>query len=162
MNREFTELSAREVLALAISIENRNAERYHDWSTRFKTYDLTISNLLDDLANEEESHRSYLTGYYHARYGNDLLRMDPKLVRAGQEIPGIPEDHYFVENTTTARAILEAAVSVEVRAHRFYERIIATCEDAELCELYNMLLDFEANHVAVMEERLSRCKSRET
>lgn len=162
MNREFTELSAREVLALAISIENRNAERYHDWSARFKTYDLTISNLLDDLAKEEESHRSYLTGYYHARYGNDLLRMDPKLVRAGQEIPGIPEDHYFVDNTTTARAILEAAVSVEVRAHRFYERVITTCEDAELCELYNMLLDFEANHVAVMEERLSRCKSRET
>ena len=57
MNREFTELSAREVLALAISIENRNAERYHDWSARFKTYDLTISNLLDDLAKEEESHR---------------------------------------------------------------------------------------------------------
>ena len=52
MNREFTELSAREVLALAISIENRNAERYHDWSARFKTYDLTISNLLDDLAKE--------------------------------------------------------------------------------------------------------------
>ena len=73
----------------------------------------------------------------------------PKLVRAVQEIPGIPEDHYFVENTTTARAILEAAVSVEVRAHRFYERIITTCEDAELCELYSMLLDFEANHVAV-------------
>ena len=86
MNREFTELSAREVLALAISIENRNAERYHDWSTRFKTYDLTISNLLDDLAKEEESHRSYLTGYYHARYGNDLLRMDPKLVRAGRAV----------------------------------------------------------------------------
>jgi rubrerythrin len=159
MNREFTDLTAREVLALAISIENRNADRYHDWSIRFKTYDLTISNLLADLANEEESHRSYLTGYYHAHYGNDLLHMDPELVRAGQDIPGIPEDHYFVENTTTARAILEAAVSVEVRAHRFYERIIASCEDAELCELYKMLLDFEAGHVAVMEERLSRCKS---
>jgi len=159
MNPEFTDLTAREVLALAISIENRNADRYHDWSMRFKTYDVTISNLLDELATEEEMHRSYLTGYYHARYGSDLIHMDPELVRAGQDIPGIPEDHYFVDNTTTARAILEAAVSVEVRAHRFYERIIASSEDSELCELYNMLLGFEADHVSVMEERLSRCKN---
>jgi len=161
MNREFSDLTAREVLALAISIENRNADRYHDWSRRFKTYDQTISDLLGDLANEEEMHRSYLTGFYHARYGNDLLHMDPELVRAGREIPGIPEDHYFVDNTTTARAILEAAVSVEVRAHRFYERIIDSCDDSELCELYKMLLNFEANHVSVMEERLSRCKNAE-
>lgn len=162
MNREFTDLSAREVLALAVSIEHRNAERYRDWSMRFKTYDLNISHLLADLASEEESHKSYLTGFYHARYGNDLLHMDPTQVRAGQEIPGIPEDHYFVENTATARAILEAAVSVEVRAHRFYERITATCDDSELCELYNMLLDLEADHVKVMEDRLSRCRAEKT
>ena len=159
MKREFTDLSAREVLALAISIENRNAERYHDWSMRFKTYDQTISNLLADLAKEEESQRSYLTGYYHARYGDDLLEMDPAMVRAGQDIPGIPDDHYLIEDTTTARAILEAAVSVEVRAHRFFERIIASCDEPELCEMYNMLLDFIAKHVSAMEERLSRCQT---
>jgi erythrin-vacuolar iron transport family protein len=159
MNREFTDLTASEVLALAISIEAHNAGRYHDWSMRFKTYDSTISELLADLAKEEEMHRSYLTGFYHARYGDDVPHMDPEMVRAGKDIPGIPEDHFFVDNTTTARAIIEAAVSVEVRAHRFYERLIASCDDPELCELYQKLLEFEAGHVAVMEERLSRCKS---
>lgn len=159
MNRELTDLTASEVLALAISIETHNAGRYHDWSMRFKTYDSTISELLADLAKEEELHRSYLTGFYHARYGNDVPHMDPEMVRAGKDIPGIPEDHFFVDNTTTARAIIEAAVSVEVRAHRFYERLIASCDDPELCELYQKLLEFEAGHVAVMEERLSRCKS---
>ncbi len=157
MDREFTDLSAREVLALAISIEHRNAERYRDWSARFKTYDRDISHLLADLASEEESHESYLTGYYHARYGNDVLHMDPAQVRAGQEISGIPEDHYFVESTATARAILEAAVSVEVRAHQFYEQIITTCNDPELSELYQMLLSFEADHVTVMEDHLNKC-----
>lgn len=162
MNREFTDLSAREVLALAVSIERRNAERYRDWSMRFKTYNLDISDLLAELASEEQSHQAYLTGYYHARYGNDPLHMDPTQVRAGQDIPGIPEDHYFVESTATARAILEAAVSVEVRAHRFYEQIIAACDDPELCELYRMLLDFEADHVKMMEDRLSRCPGGKT
>lgn len=159
MNREITDLTAREVLALAVSIEARNADRYQDWSRRFKTYDATISDLLAELASEEEKHRSYLTGFYHARYGDDMPDMDPTMVRAGKDIPGIPEDHYFVDNTTTARAIIEAAVSVEVRAHRFYERLIAACDDPELCDLYNKLLEFEAGHVAVMEERLARCKS---
>ena len=105
------------------------------------------ASLLADLAKEEELHSSYLTGFYHARYGNDVPHMDPEIVRAGKDIPGIPEDHYFVDNTTTARAIIEAAVSVEVRAHRFYERLIASCDDPELCELYQKLLKFEAGHV---------------
>ncbi|VAW81564.1 hypothetical protein MNBD_GAMMA13-1012 [hydrothermal vent metagenome] len=156
MNREFADLSAREVLALAISIEHRNADCYRDWSMRFKTYDLEISNLLNDLAGEEASHESYLTDYYRNRYDDDPFDVGPALVRAGQEIPSIPDDHYFVESSATARAILEAVMSVEVRAHQFYENIIAACNDPELSELYHVLLSFEADHVTLMEKRLSR------
>ena len=74
--REFTELSTKEVLALAIVIEERNRDLYTEWAARFRSYDLPASVLLEELAKEEEDHRTYLIKRYIEQFGSSVIRIN--------------------------------------------------------------------------------------
>jgi len=157
MQRDFSDLAPHEVLALAVSVEAHNERRYRDWAVRFRTYDPGTSRLLDGLADEEANHKAFLSDHYLRLFGKPPPSVDPAEIRAGLEIPCTPDDQYFISTTVTARAILEAAVSVEVRARCFYQNVLDATEDPALLRIYKTLMEFEASHVDIMERRLRYC-----
>lgn len=153
--KSFSELSPREVLSLAIAIEERNRDRYSAWSKRFSTYDTEAVSLLEELAKEEEEHRRYLIRRYFEAFGESVLRMDPADFNTGLELGELPDEHFFVVNSAMARSILEMALRHEEAAARFYADALAAETDPRLRAVYEPLVHFEDDHARLLADRLS-------
>src|SRR5262249_20481974 len=73
MKREFASLSAQEALHVAIFIEERNAEIYHQFAEMFAEFrdpeSLEIASTFWDMATEERRHGTQLQKRYFDRYG---------------------------------------------------------------------------------------------
>lgn len=152
--QEFTDLSPREVLALAIAIEERNCNRYKEWSARFKPYDHAASGILDDLAREEEQHKRYLARRYFEIFGERVIRIDPTLVKADIELPDLPDEHFFVVDKPMAKTLLAAALQSELNAMNFYQSVLDATTNPDHRMIYEPLAQFEADHVRLLTERL--------
>src|SRR5580692_11120641 len=69
MARNFKDLSEREILALAISLEEEDGRIYSDFAEGLReTYPAT-AKLFDDMGAEESEHRASLFETYRARFG---------------------------------------------------------------------------------------------
>ena len=152
--QDFSELSPREVLALAIAVETRNRDYYKEFAVRLSTYDTAAQALLEELAEEEEAHRSYLVKRYFEQFGDSVIRIEPDEVSAELELRELPGEHFFVIDENMARRILEAALDNENRALQFYQCVLAATRDQKLKLIYEPLAQFEAEHVRVIEERI--------
>src|SRR3989442_15325886 len=72
MAKKFKELSAREILALAISLEEEDGRIYADFSDGLReTYPYT-AKIFDDMREEESQHRSTLIDIYRHRFGEHI------------------------------------------------------------------------------------------
>ena len=70
MVRNFKDLTEREILALAISLEEEDGRVYADFADGLReTYPAT-AKLFDDMGAEESGHRSSLIATYRAVSGN--------------------------------------------------------------------------------------------
>ena len=73
MKRDFVSLTAQEALHVAIFIEERNAEIYHQFAEMFAEFhepeSLEIASTFWDMANEERQHGTLLRKRYFDRYG---------------------------------------------------------------------------------------------
>ena len=72
MARNFKDLSEREILALAISLEEEDARVYADFADGLReTYPAT-AKLFDDMGAEESGHRTSLIATYRERFGDHI------------------------------------------------------------------------------------------
>src|SRR5208337_5138837 len=81
MARNFKDLTEREILALAISLEEEDGRVYADFADGLReTYPAT-AKLFDDMGAEESEHRASLIATYRQRFGEHiplLRRQDVK------------------------------------------------------------------------------------
>ncbi len=72
MARNFKDLSEREILALAIALEEEDGRVYADFADGLReTYPAT-AKLFDDMGAEESGHRSSLIATYRERFGEHI------------------------------------------------------------------------------------------
>ena len=72
MARKFKDLTEREILALAISLEEEDGRVYADFAEGLReTYPAT-AKLFDDMGAEESEHRASLFETYRARFGEHI------------------------------------------------------------------------------------------
>ena len=72
MARKFKDLSEREILALAISLEEEDGRVYADFVDGLReTYPAT-AKLFDDMREEESGHRAVLIETYRERFGEHI------------------------------------------------------------------------------------------
>jgi len=72
MARNFKDLTEREILALAISLEEEDGRVYADFADGLReTYPAT-AKLFDDMGGEESGHRTSLIETYRARFGEHI------------------------------------------------------------------------------------------
>jgi len=67
--RRFSELSEQEVLALAISSEEDDAQIYRLYAERLRADYPASAAVFEDMAAEEDHHRQMLIDRHHARFG---------------------------------------------------------------------------------------------
>jgi rubrerythrin len=160
--KPFTGFSTREVLVRAISVEAKNAKQFDEWANRFLPYDPQISSLLDGMAQEEIQHQKILEKWFQELFGEAYVEkiQSDDAEEWGEEFNELQE-HFFVMNKQMASKILEDVLESEENARQFYEVAAKDAVQLELRELYNILANFEGDHVERVSHHLKEMKHTE-
>jgi rubrerythrin len=145
--RRFSDLSEREVLALAISSEEDDAAIYRTYAERLREQYPASAKVFEGMAAEEDGHRQRLIEMHKRRFGDT--------------IPLIRRDHvagyyarrpvWLVENLGIEKIRTEAE-AMEREAERFYRMAAQRTTDADTRKLLGSLAAAEAGHEALAEK----------
>jgi len=146
MATAFKNLTEREILALAISLEEEDARIYADIADGLRAEYPATASIFDEMRAEEETHRARLIEKYRQRFGEHI-----PLIRR-QDVKG------FVDRPAVWRlrplrleAVRRLAELMEVETRRFYERAAARVTDASTRQLLDDLAAAERAHVRAAE-----------
>ena len=167
MKRDFATLNAQEALHVAIFIEERNAEIYHQFAEMFAEFrdpeSLEIAATFWDMANEERKHGTQLQKRYFDRYGTRPCAVTEEDIRDFIEVPRLENGEIFtISRLKVGRSprqmALEIAVAAEQNAVRFYSRLHQITEEPEMRALYKEFAEFETNHSDWLEKKVSEAR----
>jgi len=167
MKRDFASLSAQEALHVAIFIEERNAEIYHQFAEMFAEFrdpeSLEIAATFWDMATEERKHGTLLQKRYFDRYGTRPCSITEDDIGDFIEVPRLENgDIFTISRLKVGRSprqmALEVALAAEQNAERFYARLSEVAEDEELRGVYREFLEFENGHSDWLDKKLSEAR----
>jgi rubrerythrin len=143
----FRDLTAAQILALAITAEEEDAHIYRDFAESLRTDFPATAELFTKMAAEEDGHRHRLTELYRQRFGEHI-----PLIRR-QDVKGFVarRPSWFTQTLRPEHARDEAAL-MEIEARRFYEAAAQRTTDAGIRQLLGDLAQEEQRHEKTAEE----------
>ena len=128
--RNFTDLSEKEILALAISSEEDDARIYRGYAERLRQGFPGSAAVFDGMAAEEDTHRARLIDLFRSRFGEVI-----PLIRR-EHVSGFYARRpvWLIENLSLDRIRGEAG-QMERDAERFYLAAAARTKDAATRDL---------------------------
>jgi len=155
--KSFSELTEREVLALAISNEEEDGRIYADFAHSLRDEYPDTAKVFVDMAAEESEHRRQLIDTFAGRFGDHI-----PLVRR-QDVRGtIARKPVWQVRPLGVDAVRRQAAAMERDAERFYRQAAGRSTDAAIRKLLGDLADAEAGHEQKAGEIESRRLSGET
>jgi rubrerythrin len=139
--RRFSELSEREVLALAISAEEDDARIYRSFADRLSADYPASASVFDGMAAEEDIHRQRLIELHRARFGEMI-----PLIRREHVAGFYARKPVWLAKTLTLEQIRAEAHEMERQARLFYETAASATQDAATRRLLGDLAAAEAGH----------------
>lgn len=140
--RRFADLSEREVLALAISAEEEDAQIYAAYAANLRADFSATAAVLDGMVAEEDEHRRRLIDVYRRRFGDHIVPLRREHVADFY----VRRPVWLIENLGIDRIRQEVA-AMEREAQRFYALAAARATDADTRSLLGDLARAEAAHV---------------
>src|SRR6266853_4821768 len=128
--RSFESLTEREILALAISLEEQDARIYEDFADGLKENYPAQAQQFAQLRRDEDSHRHRLLDLYRKKFGEHV----PLIRRQDVEGFNIRRPSWLATSLRPEHAREEAAL-MEQDARRFYEAAAHKCGDATVRQL---------------------------
>ena len=139
--RRFSDLSEREVLALAISAEEDDGRIYRSYAERLREDYPATAKVFDGMADEEDGHRSRLIALHQARFGEVI-----PLIRREHVAGFYARKPVWLMENLGIEAIREQAAEMERQAEQFYLRAAQHTSDAATRKLLGDLASAEAGH----------------
>jgi rubrerythrin len=138
----------REILALAISLEEEHGRIYADYAEGLRASYPASSEVFVRMAAEENEHRRWLLDLYRAKFGDHI-----PLIRR-QDVKGFVrhEPIWMVRPLGPAR-VRRQAEEIEYETRRFYEDALERVSDAGVRKLLGDLIAAEREH-ANLAQRL--------
>jgi rubrerythrin len=153
--RSFKSLSEKEILALAISLEEEDARIYDDFAEGLGTDFPATAQIFKQMRADEDRHRHRLLDLYREKFGEHI----PLLRR--QDVKGfITRRPIWLVRPLGVEAVKKYAATMEVETKRFYEHALAHTTDASIRQLLGDLAEEERRH-AQTAERLGEPKEQE-
>jgi erythrin-vacuolar iron transport family protein len=138
---DFHNLSQREILALAISLEEEDERVYADFAEGLRQDFPASAAVFDGMRAEEAGHRRRLIELYRAKFGEHI-----PLIRR-QDVKGfVQRKPVWLVRPLGLDAVRKQASAIEVETRRFYERAAARTEDAGVRQLLDDLAQEERTH----------------
>lgn len=146
MARKFKELSEREILALAISLEEEDGRVYADFADGLReTYPAT-AKLFEEMREEESQHRASLIETHRQRFGEHI-----PLIRR-QDVKGfLTRRPIWLTRPLKISDVRKQAEIMELETRQFYQRAITQVRDAGIRKLLGDLEEVERKHQVAAE-----------
>jgi len=139
--RNFDSLSEKEILALAISLEEEDERVYADFAEGLRENFPASAAVFDGMRAEESGHRRRLIELYQQRFGEHI-----PLIRR-QDVKGFVERRpVWLIRPLGLDAVRKQASTMEVESRRFYEKAAARTGDAGVRQLLDDLAQEERSH----------------
>lgn len=144
MARKFKELSEKEILALAVTLEEEDGRIYGDFADGLReTYPAT-AKMFEEMQAEENHHRQSLMEIYRQRFGEHI-----PLVRR-QDVKGFVDRRpVWLTRPLGINTVRKQAEIMELETRRFYERAIEQVTDVSIRKLLGDLAEVERRHSAL-------------
>lgn len=143
MAKNFKDLSEREILALAISLEEEDGRIYGAFAERLREDYPATSRMLDEMQAEESDHRTRLIELYRSRFGERIPLIRRQDVKGFVSRPAV----WLVERIGPG-AVRNAIEQMEDETRRFYHLALNRTTDASTRRLLGDLAEAEAKHTA--------------
>jgi rubrerythrin len=139
--RNFSDLTEREILALAIANEEEDGRIYLDIAEGLRTDYPGSANVFTEMAGEEGDHRRRLLDVYREKFGEHI-----PLIRR-QDVRGfIQHKPVWQMYPMNLKAVRSLAENMETETQGFYRRAAARSEDVTIRKLLGDLADAEVEH----------------
>ncbi|HEV7385343.1 MAG TPA: ferritin family protein [Phenylobacterium sp.] len=145
--RTFKSLSEREVLALAISLEEEDARIYDDFAEGVQADYPATARALQQMRAEEDGHRHRLIDLYRRQFGEHI-----PLIRR-QDVKGFVERRpVWLVRPPGLNAVHKQIAEMELETKQFYARAAAQVTDAGVRQPLGDLAEEERKHQVLAEE----------
>src|SRR5438128_8447425 len=145
--KDFHSLSEREILALAVSLEEEDERVYTDFAEGLRQDFPASAAVFDGMRDEEAGHRRRLIELFRKKFGDHI-----PLVRR-RDIRGfVRRKPVWLIRPLGLETVRSQASAMEVEARRFYEKAAARAVDARVRQLLDNLAQEERSHEDRAEE----------
>ena len=141
MPKNFKDLTEREILALAIQLEEEDARIYGDFAEGLReTYPVT-SKAFEEMQSEEGRHRQQLIQRFQVRFGEHI-----PLIRRSDVKGFLDRKPVWLVRPLGIKAVRRQLEAMEYESRRFYERAATQVSDASTRKLLGDLAEIEKQH----------------
>jgi rubrerythrin len=139
--KKFQDLTEREVLALAITLEEEDERVYSDFAEGLRSDYPASAAMFEGMREEESGHRRRLIELYRQKFGEHIPLIRRQDVRGFVERPAL-----WLIRPMRIDAVRKEASTMEVETRRFYEKAATITQDASIRQLLDDLATEEREH----------------
>jgi rubrerythrin len=144
--RSFKSLTEREILALAIALEEEDARIYNDLADGLKDSHPAQAEEFRRLRAVEDGHRHRLLDLYREKFGEHI----PHLRR--QDVKGfVPRKPLWLKRPLPVESARDQAETMEAETRCFYEAAARQANDTSIRQLLGDLAEEERKHERIAE-----------
>lgn len=144
--RAFSELKEREILALAISMEEEHGRIYLNYAEGLRENFPHSAKVFEELAAEENDHRRQLIDLFEDKFGRTI-----PLIRARDVKGFVDHKPIWLNETIGLEAVRAQAEVIEYETRRFYEKAQSRSQDTSIRKLLGDLAVAEREHESLAE-----------
>jgi rubrerythrin len=144
--KSFAELEPREILALAISLEEEHGRIYGEFAEGLREGFPASAKVFQEMADEENEHRRWLIDTFTKKFGTHI-----PLIRR-QDVKGfVAHEPIWMLRPLRLDKVRQQAEVIELETRNFYERAMEKTSDADIRKLLGDLAAAERQHVSLAQ-----------
>src|SRR5690349_16126187 len=141
MAKSFKQLTEREILAFAITLEEEDGRIYADFADGLRESYPATAKMFEEMQAEEAGHRDSLIETYRARFGDHI-----PLIRRHDVKGFLQRRPVWLTRPLGINTVRKQAEVMELETRRFYERASQHVTDASIRKLLDDLAEVERRH----------------
>ncbi len=145
--RTFSELSQREILALAISLEEEHSRIYADYADGLKDSYPASAKVFTEMAEEENEHRRRLIDMYRQTFGEHI-----PLIRRHDVSGFLRHEPIWMVRPLGLDKVRRQAEAIEYETRNFYDRAASRSTNIGIRKLLGDLAAAERVHVSLAQQ----------
>lgn len=154
--KRLTELGEREILALAISLEEEDARIYRDFAEALRETFPHSAKVFEEMAAEEDHHRQWLMDLYRGKFGDHIPMIRREHVRGF-----IRRRPVWLMKHADLKTIRHMAEDMEEETRNFYLKAAERVTDLDIRDLLYRLAQTESEHASLARRLRERYASGE-